>query len=154
MNALRNFGIRFWSLALALLVPVVETFAEGGHIDYEVQRAAVAFVGIALIVHSWIMQRRIVKNNWKLAFWTMLLTFLALGFLWLGLNSIRGSTYPDDPHASNLAYWFAVEWQDRIILLARVLAGVLGIWIVVDLTRRTVSYLIGNRKSASRGIRS
>jgi hypothetical protein len=154
MNAPRNFGIRFWSLALALLVPVVEIFAEGGHIDYEVERAVVAFLGISLLVHSWFMQRRDVKSIWSLAFWTLLLTLFALGFLWLGLNSIRGSTYPNDPHASNLAYWFAVEWQDRIIFLARVLAAALGVWIVVDLTRRTVLYLNGNRKRATHGIRS
>jgi hypothetical protein len=136
MNAQRNFGIRFWSLALAFLIPIIEISIDFHNGGYEVRRAMVAIAGIVLLTHSWIMQRKNVGSRWRLAFWTMLLTLFALGFLWLGLNSIRGSTYPDDPNAANLAYWFAVEWQDRIIVLAKIAAAAVGIWIAIDLILR------------------
>jgi uncharacterized membrane protein len=154
---------RFWSLALALGLPVVELFAEKSSIypDYEIMRAVLSVVGIALLCHSWVMQRTNVKNSWRLAFWTLLLMLFVLGFLWLGLNSIRGSTYPNDPNADNWAYWFAVEWQERIVVLQRIVATIIGILAVIDLVRwfnnrkanRQASFA-GQQKPTSEGPRS
>jgi hypothetical protein len=141
MTKVRELLKRFWSLALVLCLSGVELLAEksSAYPDQETTRAVLSVVGITLVVHSWIMQRKSLRSNWRLTFWTLFLTFFALEFLWLGLNSIRGATYPNEPNADNRAYWFAVVWQDRIVLLAKVVAGIVGTWIVIDIigwTRR------------------
>ena len=147
MNSLRNSGARFWSLGLAILIPVIEVLSEilfeGGLDNIQFRRTVVAVAGIALLIHAWNMQRRNVNSILKLAFWTMLLTLLALGFMWLGLNTIRGYTYPEDFRAENWWFWHVGEWQDWIFSGAKVLAAVLGVWIVVDLVLRSFHHWTG-----------
>jgi hypothetical protein len=150
MNSLRISGVRFWSLGLAIIIPVIEilieTLFESGQDTIEIRRTVVALVGIALLIHAWNMQRRDVNSTWRLTFWTMLLTLLALGFLWLGLNTSRGNTYPADFSADNWWFWHVCEWQDWIFSGAKVLAAVLAVWIVVDLVRGSFHYWTGRPK--------
>ena len=81
------------------------------------------------------MQRKSAKSGWRLTFWTLLLLFFVLGFLWLALNSFRGPNYPVDFTAENRAYWFVVEWQDRIVVFERIIAAIVGAWMATDFIR-------------------
>ena len=150
MEKVRELSKRFWSLALVVCLPMAELFAEQSRLwpDYEMMRAILSAMCIALLVHSWLMQRDSVKSGWRLTFWTLLLLSFVLEFLWLGLNSVRGSTYPVDFQADNRAYWFAVVWQDRIALLAEALAGICGSWIAIDLAR-WISHRLGGRQECT-----
>ena len=62
MTSAPRFSVRFWSLIAAVSLPIIELFAEslahglGGY--YEIERAALAAACLALLIHSWIMQRR------------------------------------------------------------------------------------------------
>jgi len=150
MEKVRELSKRFWSLAIVLCLPMAELFAEQFRFwpDYEVMRAVLSAMCIALLIHSWFMQRASVKIGWRLTFWTLLLVFFVLEFLWLALNSIRGSTYPVDFQANNRAFWFAVVWQDRIALLAEGIAGIVGTWIAFDLARWFTYRLRGSRENS------
>jgi hypothetical protein len=145
MMNLSNLLARYWSLATAILLPVIEFLTESltrplG--DYEVARAVLSVVCIALLVHSWFMQRKYAESKWRLAFFTLLLTLVVLGPVWLGLNAMRFYSYN---HAADYErystvwyhnlYWYAVEWQDTIVLLAKILGIAVLLWVIVDLVR-------------------
>jgi hypothetical protein len=129
---------RYWSLAAVVILPVVEFFTElvtrGFWGSYEIVRAALSIVCIALLVHSWSMQRRYAQDRWRLAFLTLVLCLIALGPVWLGLNVVRYYAHP-----MNWNNWEL--WQKTCILQYRVeqLAEVLGVavalWMIVDLVR-------------------
>lgn len=138
MQIVRNLLNRFWSFALVFVLPAAELFAErfSWYPDFVIMRAILSAVCIALLVHSWFMQRKNAESGWRLTFWTLLLLFFVLEFLWLALNSVRGPNYPADFAADNRAYWFAVEWQDRIVFSAEVVAGLAGLWVVIEIISR------------------
>jgi hypothetical protein len=136
---------RYWSLATAILLPVIELLTEGLirlFVDYEVSRAVLSVVCIALLIHSWFMQRRYANSKWRLAFFRLLLSLVALGPVWLGLNVMRSYSYnlaADYERYSTVwyhnLYWYAVEWQDRIVFLAKVMVIAVALWVIVDLVR-------------------
>ena len=143
---------RYWSLAAALVLPVIEIVAESTvrlrEYD-EVTRAVLSVVCLALLVHSWFMQRRYAQSRWRLAFWTLFLSLVALGPLWLGLNVVRFYSYDvavDYQRNSALwyhnLYWYVVEWQGRIVLLAKVLVIVVVLWAIVDFVRWLVKRIM------------
>ena len=148
MQVIRELLKRFWSLALVFILPAVELFAErfSWYPDWGIARAILSAVCIALLIHSWFMQRRSVKSRWRLTFWTLVLLFFALEFLWLALNSIRGPNYPDDFTAPNRVYRFAVEWQDRCVISAEAIAAIVGLWIAIDLIRWLDRRWLGTRR--------
>jgi hypothetical protein len=127
---------RYWSLAAVFILPVAVFFAEvatrGFWEDYEIVRAVLSATCIALLVHSWLIQRKHTKSQWRLAFWTLLLSLVALGPVWLGLNVIRYYAHPMNWNKWEL--WQAIcLWQYRIELTAQVLAVVVLLWATVDL---------------------
>jgi hypothetical protein len=135
---------RYWSLVVAFILPVIEIVVElkYAYPDNELTRVTVSVLCLALLIHSWFMQRRYVKNKWRLAFFTLVLSLIALGPLWLGLNVIRFYSYDlgaDYQRNSTLwyhnLYWYTVELQDTIILLAKVLGIAVVLWAIVDLAR-------------------
>jgi hypothetical protein len=136
---------RYWSLGAALLLPVMEIVAEStvrlGEYD-EVLRALFSVVCLALLAHSWFLQRRYSQSRWRLAFWTLLLSLVVLGPIWLGLNVIRFYSYDlgaDYQRNSTLwyhnLYWYVVESQDIIVLLAKILGIAIVVWVAIDLVR-------------------
>ena len=136
---------RYWSVVTAIILPVIVFFVEGtvrAFPDYEVVRAVISVLCIALLVHSWFMQRRFVQSRWRLAFFTLLLWLPALGALWLGLNVIRSYTYDSAADYRLYStvwyqglYWKVVELQNTIVLLAKVLGIAAALWTIVDLAR-------------------
>jgi hypothetical protein len=130
---------RYWSLAAALILPVVEFPSEGifrPFMDYEVVRAALALVCIALLVHSWFRQRKYAKSKLRLAFFTLMLTLVALGPVWLGLNVMRAHYYPLNWDDHEVAVWSNIcSIQYRVEQLARVLGIAVTLWVIVDSVR-------------------
>jgi hypothetical protein len=130
---------RYWSLAAALLLPLIEFPSERFirlFMNFEVARAALSVVCIALLVHSWFMQRRYAENKWRLAFFTLLLCVLVLGPVWLGLNVLRAHYYPLYWDDQEVAVWSNIcDLQDRVKQLAEVLGIAVALWALVDLAR-------------------
>jgi hypothetical protein len=129
---------RYWSLAAALLLPVIEFSCEGIirlFMDYEVARAMLSVACIALLIHSWFMQRKYAKSKWRLAFFTLLLSLIALGPLWLGLNVIRAYSYPENWKTDVALYENICYLQDIVEQLAKVLGIAVVLWTIVDLVR-------------------
>jgi hypothetical protein len=138
MLKLSKLFARYWSLATAILLPVIEFLTEGltrplG--DYEVARAVLSVVCIALLVHSWFMQRKYAENKWRLAFFTLLLTLVVLGPVWLGLNVMRAHFYPMNWITDQALYGNICDLQDRVTQLAEVLGIAVALWAIVDLVR-------------------
>jgi len=143
---------RYWSLALAITLPLLDLFCEqltrsfGGY--DEVVRIFLSAICVALLVHSWFMQRKYARSRWRLAFLTLLLSLLFIGPLWLGLNVIRGESYDlaaDYERNVHLwyhnLYWYVVELQDLLVQLAIVLGAALALWLIVDLARWLFAYM-------------
>jgi len=129
---------RYWSLAVALLLPIIEFSCEGLirlFINYEVPRAVLSVACIVLLVHSWFMQRRYVQRKWRLVFWTLFLSLVALGPLWLGLNVIRAYSYPENWKTDVALYENICYVQDIVEQLAKVLGIVVVLWVIIDLAR-------------------
>jgi hypothetical protein len=141
MPKMRPIFDRYWSLAAALTLPIIELVAESvlriwGY--YEITRAILSVVCVALLVHSWLMQRRYAQSRWRLAFWTLFLCFVVLGPVWLGLNVLRAHFYPRN-WATDEALWGNIcELQYRIEQLAKVLGIAVALWAIIDFVRRLV----------------
>jgi hypothetical protein len=138
MLKLSKLFARYWSLATAILLPVIEFLSEGltrplG--DYEVARAVLSVVCIALLVHSWFLQRKYAESKWQFAFFTLLLTLVALGPVWLGLNVMRAHFYPINWITDQALYGNICDLQDRVTQLAEVLGIAVALWALVDLVR-------------------
>jgi hypothetical protein len=144
MSKVRQIFGRYWSLAAALLLPVVEIVAEStvglGAYD-EVSRAVLSVICIALLVHSWFIQRRYVRSKWRIAFFTLLLSLFVLGPIWLGLNVVRFYAYPEHCECSfpiinaDKVYSVVSAFMDVIMRSAKVLCTVVVSWVIVDLVR-------------------
>jgi hypothetical protein len=107
MSIVRRFLKQYWSLIASLLVVALQAYAPA--IGFEPVEfhdpvkfawtilCIIAIILIALclglIVHSWQIQRRLAKNQWRLAFWTHLLLIPALCSIVLGLDAVYDSTY-------------------------------------------------------------
>ncbi len=130
---------RYWSLLLAFVLPVVEFFSEGGighFVDYEITREVLSVICIALLIHSWFMQRGNLQSRWRLAFWTLFLSLVALGPLWLGLNVIRAYSYPENWKTDVALYENICYLQDIVEQLAKILGIAVTLWAIADLVRR------------------
>lgn len=136
---MQQFLKRYWSLAAAILLPILEFIPEifiRHFIGFEIVRGFLSIVCIALLIHSWFMQRKYVENNWRLVFFTLLLSLVALGPLWFGLNGMRAHYYPLNWDDHEVAVWSNIcLLQDRIVQLAEVLSVVVALWLLVDLVR-------------------
>jgi len=111
--------------------------------DYEVARAVLSVACIALLVHSWFMQRRYAQRKWRLVFWTLFLSLVALGPLWLGLNVIRAYSYPENWKTDIALYENICYLQDIVEQLAKVLGIAVFLWVLVDFVRWLVKRSYG-----------
>jgi hypothetical protein len=81
------------------------------------------------------MQRKYAENKWRLAFFTLLLTLVVLGPVWLGLNVMRAHFYPMNWITDQALYGNICDLQDRVTQLAEVLGIAVALWAIVDLVR-------------------
>jgi len=135
---------RYWSLAAAISLPVVEFFTEGftfHFVDYEILRAILSVVCILLLGHSWFKQLKYSRGKRRLAFFTIFLSLVALGPVWVGLNVIRFYAYPEHCECSfpifnaERVYSVVSILMDAVELFAKVICVVVALWAVVDIAR-------------------
>ena len=77
---------RSWSVALVL---AIFGLIVSGVLLSEPARAVASLLCIALLIQSWITQRRYARTHERLAFLTVALSLPALASIWLGLNVLR-----------------------------------------------------------------
>ncbi len=121
---------RYWSLAAAILLPVIKVHS-GGLIRNEL----LSVICTALLIHSWFMQRKYAKSKWRLAFMTLLLSLIMLGPIWFGLNVIRAYTYPSNWKHDVDLYLYICDMQDKVWQVAQILGMAVVLWLIVDLAR-------------------
>jgi hypothetical protein len=136
----RPFWNRYWSLIAAISLVFIDIFIEScvlGRISgaYEIVRAITVIVALALLIQSWRIQFRHARNWWRRIFWGVFIGLIAEGYLWIGLNYIRGKSYPNVFNPENLRfqiYGIVCQIQDGIILSAKGIAFILACWILLN----------------------
>jgi hypothetical protein len=79
------------------------------------------------------MQRKFAKDKLRLAFFTLMLTLVALGPVWLGLNVMRAHYYPLNWGDHDVAVWSNIcTMQYRVEQIAQVLGIAVILWVTVD----------------------
>jgi|GEM_PF-4660506 hypothetical protein len=79
-----------WSL---IVVFAIFGLVASGMLPSEPGRAVASALCMALMIQSWVMQRRYAKNRERLVLLTLALTLPALASLWLGMNVLRFYSY-------------------------------------------------------------
>jgi len=137
MSDSRFLGL-YWSLLLAIAFPVIELLAEmfsrGFGCYSQIMRSVLAAVCFVLLVHSWFMQHRCARTRWRLAFITLLLSLLALGPVWLGLNVLRYYAHPMNWNKWEM-FQRICDLQFRVEQLAQVVGMGVVLWVIVDFAR-------------------
>jgi hypothetical protein len=77
-----SFWGRYWSLLVALVLPVLVFF----FFDFQSTRMLVSLVSTALLLHAWRSQIRSSRTTWQSLLWTSLLLLPMLGAMSLGLG--------------------------------------------------------------------
>jgi len=145
MSKARQIFGRYWSLAIACLIPLLDSYADRfpeGPIESQGQSIAAqsnvvttlcliygvgAAICLGLLIHSWVMQRRLTRNMWRLVFWTHVLLFPAFITLILGLHRIQTYTYD---LAADFQRWGGGVWYQSLHFHAEDVAEKL-IWLVL-----------------------
>jgi len=138
--------VRSWAVVAVL---AVFGLVVSGVLKSEPGRAVASVLCIALVVQSWIVQRRYVRNRERLAFLTLALSLPALASIWLGLNVLRFYSYPGD--APSQTYSTVVTLQETIQDVACAVAMVVGFWAIVEfscsLAERISNRFAGRRRT-------
>jgi hypothetical protein len=151
MGFVKLFLRRYWSLILAFIVPVIEFCTDSladEPVFFEnparvvvilcVIYAALTFICLGMVIHSWQLQRRFTKNRWRLVFWTHVLFLPALSTVVLGLHKIQISTYDlsiEREQFQSLNFYTG-EVKDRLIWLVPLNVALILIWGVVAIFNR------------------
>lgn len=105
MSTARKLLRRYWSLVIASLIPIMDSQIDRVPDPIENQDPSKLVLTLiflygfgvlicsALLVHSWMMQRRFAMNKWRVIFWTHVLLLPALITTGLGLHRIQTYTY-------------------------------------------------------------
>jgi len=137
---------RSWSL---VAVFAIFGLVVSGVLVSEPARAVSSVLCIALLIQSWIMQRRYARTHERLAFLSVALCLPALASIWLGLNVLRFYSYTGG--APTLTYSTVVRLQGIILGVAYAAALVVGFWGIVELScwlaERISNRFAGRRKT-------
>ena len=120
---------RGWSV---LAVIVIFGLVLSGALVSEAARAVASVLCVALLIQSWVIQRRYVRNRERLVFLTLALCLPALASFWLGLNVLRFYSYDGD--SPTQTYSTVVRLQGVIQSLAFAVASVVGFWAIVEIS--------------------
>jgi hypothetical protein len=137
---------RSWSL-----IAVVAIFALvlSGILLSEPGRAVASVLSMALVIQSWIMQRRYARTRERLVLFTLALSLPAFASLWLGLNVLRFYSYAPESRAQ--LYSSVVRLQEMIQSVAYAIGLVVVFWTIVELScflaERISVKLVGRRKT-------
>jgi hypothetical protein len=154
MNIVRRFLKRYWSLFFACLIPVIVFYTDYIAADpMEFQNpvrvvwimclicAIVIALCLGLLVHSWQMQRRYARNNWRLVFWAHLLLLPALCTIVLVLRKIQVSTYDIALEREQFQYlhWYTGDVKDILIWTVPLDIILIFLWAMVAICKNESS---------------
>ena len=125
---------RFWSVAAVIVILGLVPF---GFLGSEPRRAFASILCVALLIHSWFMQRRFIRTPQRLVLLTLVLCLPALASLWLGLNVIRFYSYAPESEAS--VYSAVIRLQVVIEWCTATVGAVVVFWTIVELARWLVN---------------
>jgi hypothetical protein len=130
--------LRWWSLAAVIaLFGSILLGTQMQSRDLHPIHALVSILCIALLGHSWLTQRRYVRNRQELVFLTLVLSLPGLAAVWLGLNVIRFYSYnPDSPPSG---YYWVIPSQDAVWWLGCAVASILVVWAMITFARSLVN---------------
>lgn len=135
---MRTFFKRSWSAAIAvalLALAVVGINRVGIHSQTgnEVGHAFISITCLALLIHSWSIQRMHVRSLPRLVLLTLALCLPALASLWLGLNVIGYYSYESAVEHNGQLHGVVIYTQDIIFLCFAGLALVVTVWTLFEL---------------------
>jgi hypothetical protein len=137
---------RSWSL---IVVFAIFGLVASGMLPSEPGRAVASALCMALMIQSWVMQRRYAKNRERLVLLTLALTLPALASLWLGMNVLR--FYSCAPESRAQFYSAVIRLQANIRSVAYAIGLVVVFWTIVELScflaERISVKLVGRRKT-------
>lgn len=137
---------RSWSL---IAVVAIFGLVASGILGSEPGRAVASVLCMALLVQSWVMQRRCARTREGLVLLTLALSLPAFASLWLGLNVLRFYFYA--PESRTQLYPGVVRLQQMIQSVAYVIGLVVVFWTIVELScflaERISVKLVGRRKT-------
>lgn len=141
-----TFLARSWSL---IVVFAIFGLVLSGMLLSEPGRAVASVLCMALLMQSWVTQRRYAKSRERLVLLTLALGIPALASLWLGLNVLRFYSYAPESRAH--LYSAVVRLQEIIQSVAYAIGLVVTFWTVVELScflaSRISDKLVGRRKT-------
>src|SRR5258708_19777844 len=112
-------------------------------------RAGASVLSLALVIQSWVMQRKYARTRERLVLLTLALSLPALASLWLGLNVLRFYSYAPESRAQ--LYSSVVRLQEMIQSVAYAIGLVVVFWTIVELScflaERISVKLVGRRKT-------
>ena len=140
------FLARSWSVVAVL---AIFGLVVSGVLVSESARAMASVLCMALLIQSWIMQRRYARTHERLAFLTVALCLPALASIWLGLNLLRFYSYAGD--SPTQTYSTVLHLQGIILSVAYAVALVVAFWAIVELScslaERISDRFAGHRKT-------
>ncbi len=138
--------VRSWSL---IAVVAIFGLVVSGILQSEPSRAGASVVCSALVIQSWVVQRRYARTREQLALITLALSLPALASLWLGLNVLRFYSYAPESRAR--PYLVVIRLQEIIQSVAFAIGLVVVFWTIVELScflaERISFKLVGRRKT-------
>jgi len=141
-----TFLARSWSL---IVVFAIFGLVLSGILLSEPGCAVASVLCMALLMQSWVTQRRYAKRRERLVLLTLALGLPALASLWLGLNVLRFYSYAPESRAH--LYSAVVRLQEIIQSVAYAIGLVVIFWTVVELSCSLASRisvkLVGRRKT-------
>ncbi len=137
---------RSWSL---IAVVAIFGLVVSGILLSEPGRAVASVLSLALVIQSWVMQRKYARTRERLVLLTLALSLPALASLWLGLNVLRFYSYAPESRAQ--LYSSVVRLQEMIQSVAYAIGLVVVFWTIVELScflaERISVKLVGRRKT-------
>lgn len=127
---------RFWSAAAVVIIfgllVIGSLLPNPARLiaNSEPVRAVASVLWIALLVHSWVQQRRYIRTLRGLTFVTFILSLPALASFWLGLNVIRFYSYA--PESEPNVYSVVIQLQSVIEWCGAVLGIVVALWFIIE----------------------
>jgi len=120
--------VRSWSMGIVFCI-IGSVLS--GFLRSEPGRAFASILCLALLIHSWLMQRRYTRTPQRLVFLTLVFCLPTLASLWLGLNVIRFYSYA--PESEPNLYSTVCGLQEVIAWCALAVGMVVVFWTIVDL---------------------
>jgi hypothetical protein len=121
---------RCWSVTAVIVILGLVLL---GFLRSELGHGFASILCLALLTHSWLIQRSYTRTSQRLVFLTLVLCLPALASFWLGLNVIRFYSY--DPEPGPDVYTVVILLQNIIEWCTAAVGVAVLLWAIVELAR-------------------